>query len=134
MAFNQKPGRQSFPKTGHGIPSPLMQTNRMSGAQINSINDWSDSNKNRLALDASAKNDSVTAYNKNIMEGHTKAYAGKMGNKAANETRTKGGAPDMNVYKNTTNPGSKHMDTSAGGDTYFRKGPVEKDAPRITPR
>jgi hypothetical protein len=25
MAFTQKPGRQSFPKTGHGIPSPLLQ-------------------------------------------------------------------------------------------------------------
>lgn len=25
MAFAQKPGRQSFPKTGHGLPSPLLQ-------------------------------------------------------------------------------------------------------------
>jgi len=25
MAFTQKPGRQSFPKTGSGLPSPLLQ-------------------------------------------------------------------------------------------------------------
>jgi len=25
MAFTQKPGRQSFPKTGNGLPSPLLQ-------------------------------------------------------------------------------------------------------------
>lgn len=134
MAFNQKPGRQSFSKTGHGIPSPLMQTNKMEGSQIKSVEDWSDKNKNRIALEATSKTDSVSAYNKNIMEGHTKKFAAKMGNKAANDTRTKGGAPDMNVYKNSSNPGSPYSDSSSMGDTYFRKGSVETNPPRITTR
>jgi hypothetical protein len=134
MAFNQTPGRQSFSKTGHGIPSPLMQKNKLTGAQTKAIEDLSDNNKMRVALEASSKTDSVSAYDMNKMQGHTSKYSAKMGNKAANETRTKGGAPDMNVYKNTTNPGSKNMDTSAGGDTYFRKGPVEKEYPRVIGR
>jgi len=134
MAFNQKPGRQSFSKTGHGLPSPLTQQNPLTAQDVRNLNDWSDENRRRIALESTAKTDSVSSYNKNMMEGHSKKYSAKMGNQAANVTREKGGASDMKVYKGTTNPGSKNMDTSAGGDVYFRPGSVEKDAPRVSGR
>jgi len=79
-------------------------------------------------LEASAKNDSIAVSRTNIMEGHTKKYAGKMGNQAANDTRVAGGAPDMKVYKASKTSG----EDVKGPDRYFRPGTVEKNASRIS--
>jgi len=62
MAYTQKPGRGSNPKTGHGIPAPFKQTRTgLTPKQNEEIEGVTKLNKFRNVVEAGAKLDSIAA-------------------------------------------------------------------------
>lgn len=133
-SFKMKPGRCNNPKTGYGIPTPIMQEKNpktkegyanISGKSATKMNSEIEENKSRILVESQAKSDSISGAAVRGLSGGNKFQQGMAGNKSANKTRVAGGAPDMTVFRGkSTNSGG----FLSGGDvTYTRNKPVEKD-------
>lgn len=128
--FKMKPGRGNMPKTGNGIPptlmcgSPMKQTDPRSGitkAQAREkIEKTFAENSRRVAAETVAKSDSTAAAKAAMIIGKSKKMAGRIGNKAANETRKKENIPT--VVQGHYTSGNK-------ADAYWRVGNLETDTP-----
>ena len=102
----------------------------------------SEANAKAVANEAIAKNDSVLATKKHILENKNstdpakaKAMAGRAGNEAANETRKKTGNPDSQVIRFANVESGGKVDNSRGQqDKFIRDKPVEKDFPIVFTR
>jgi hypothetical protein len=137
MAYTQKPGRGNSSKTGSGIPSALLQEKPKSKSGetkqegLNNLNATSSNNKDRVRIEAMAKNDSVSAASSRRMTGGNKFQQGLQGNLAANKRRESEGAGDMKVNRGTAyaNDSGYGDNPNSGGKktTYTRNSPVEKE-------
>lgn len=136
--FKMKPGRGNNPKTGYGIPTPLMQQKNpktkegyanISGKSATKMNSEIEENKGRILIEAQAKSDSISAAGARKLSGGNKFQQGMAGNKAANATRKAGGAHDMTVLRGKSGGSGSFL--SEGNVTYTRDKPVEKDFSRL---
>lgn len=126
--FKMKPGRGNMPKTGNGLPptlmcgSPMKQTDPKTGMTKEKarekIEKTFSENARRVAAEAVAKSDSTAAAKGAMVLGKSKKMAGRIGNKAANETRKKENIPS--VIQGHYTSGNK-------ADAYWRAGNLESD-------
>ena len=130
MAYTQKPGRGSNPKTGHGIPTPFKQTRTgLTPKQNQDIESTTKLNKFRNVVEAGAKIDSIAAAGARKLSGGNTFQQGLQGNLAANRARVAGGAGDMSVSRGKTVESGAPL--SSGTTSYTRNKPVEKEQKRI---
>lgn len=114
--------RGNFSKTGHGIPAPLRQSN-ITGELSKAVEDNTQLNYSKKDVEKKAVIDSIAAASS--YKGK-KFLAKRAGNKAANETRVKGGVPKVQLYTNPHMYGT-FVERDGSKDTYFRDAPVEGD-------
>ena len=141
MAYKQTPGRGNSKKTGSGISpmlmggSPMYQEKKKdpySGKTFrelgSEIENFAAENKKRIASEMIAKSDSTSAANNAMKLDKTlsKKMAGRIGNEAANKTRSEKKIPRVNRGKYTD---GGYMTPSKFGDTYDRQGQLERDFP-----
>jgi hypothetical protein len=143
MAYKQTPGRGNGMKTGGGISPALMYNSPMKqqkkkdpysgktwGELGSEIENFATENKNRIASEMIAKSDSTSAANNAMKLDKTlsKKMAARIGNEAANKTRSEKKIPRVNRGKYTD--GWPGMDIpSKYGDAYSRAGQLERDFP-----
>lgn len=145
MAYKQTPGRQAMPKTGRGISptlmseSPMKQKNPRTGMTKagagKEIDEVFSENMRRVAAEAVAKSDSTSAadsarlLDKNL----SKKMAARIGNEAANKTRSKEKIPQVSrgTISQSGHPGGVKFKQP---DVYSRDGQLEKDVKRSTVR
>lgn len=131
--FKMKPGRGNMPKTGNGIPptlmcgSPMKQTDPKTGMTKEKarekIEKTFSENSRRVAAEAMAKSDSTAAAKGAMIMGKSKKMAGRIGNKAANETRKKENIPSVT---------QGHYTSGNKADAYWRVGNLESDVSEKT--
>lgn len=139
MAYTQKPGRGNSKKTGGGLSpmlmggSPMYQEKKKdpySGktrAELgNEIEKIGAENSRRVGAERIAKSDSISAANnaKILDKSLSKEKLGRIGNEAANKTRSEQKIPRVNRGKYTD---GSYMAPSKLGDVYTRSGKLEKD-------
>jgi hypothetical protein len=92
------------------------------------IENFAAENKKRIASEMVAKSDSTSAANNAMKLDKTlsKKMAGRIGNEAANKTRSEKKIPRVNRGKYTD---GGYMTPSKFGDTYDRQGQLERDFP-----
>jgi hypothetical protein len=123
MAYTQKPGRGNSPKTGNGIPAPFKQEKGLSENLKVEIERQGQKNRFLKNVEASAKQDSVSAAKDRLLSGGNMMQAGRQGNMAANKTRQLNNAWDLTVER-----GSSYEGGSPRSDAYTRRKPtVEQD-------
>lgn len=141
MAYTQKPGRGNSKKTGGGLSpmlmggSPMYQEKKKdpySGktrAELgNEIEKIGAENLRRVGAERIAKSDSTSAADnaRKLDKTLSKKMAARIGNEAANKTRTEKKIPRVNRGKYTD---GSYMVPSKFGDTYTRAGQLERDFP-----
>ena len=139
MAYKQTPGRGNSSKTGAGLSpmlmggSPMYQQKKKDpysgkswGELGSEIENFASENKKRVASEMIAKSDSTSAANNAMKLDKTlsKKMAARVGNEAANKTRSEKKIPRVNRGKYTD---GSYMAPSKLGDTYTRSGKLEKD-------
>jgi len=103
--------------------------------EISKIDETSALNKKRIAVEASAKSDSISGAKKAKFSGKDLVDQRRSGNAAANETRAKGGNPEVARGRYTNTKPDKYYSggySALTSDSYSRTGPLEKDMPRIS--
>lgn len=145
MAYKQSPGRQAMPKTGRGISptlmseSPMKQKNPRTGMTKagagKEIDEVFSENTRRVAAEAVAKSDSTSAANsaRLLDKNLSKKMAARIGNEAANKTRSKEKIPQVSrgTISQSGHPGGVKFKQP---DVYSRDGQLEKDVKRSTVR
>lgn len=145
MAYKQSPGRQAMPKTGRGISptlmseSPMKQKNPRTGMTKagagKEIDEVFSENMRRVAAEAVAKSDSTSAANsaRLLDKNLSKKMAARIGNEAANKTRSKEKIPQVSrgTISQSGHPGGVKFKQP---DVYSRDGQLEKDVKRSTVR
>lgn len=140
MAYKQTPGRGNGKKTGGGLSPMLMSGSAMyqkkdpySGKNFRElggeIENFAAENKKRIASEMIAKSDSTSAADnaRKLDKTLSKKMAARIGNEAANKTRSEKKIPRVNRGKYTD---GDYMTPSKLGDTYDRAGKLEKDFPK----
>lgn len=101
---------------------------------IKKIDNTTEVNKNRRDVESMAKSDSILGAKKAKFDGKDLIDQARAGNKAANETRVKGGVPQVmrgREYTGSSYPGgdkySQNFDNTK--DIYNRTAPLEKEMP-----
>jgi hypothetical protein len=145
MAYKQKPGRGSMPKTGRSVPPTLMSggkspikqkdpktgmTKAKAGKEIENV---LGENARRVAVEALAKSDSSAVASRAMTLDKTlsKKMAARKGNEAANKRRKQENLP-------LVTRGQQPQGGLPGGvkfkrpDIYSRDGQLEKDPKRST--
>jgi hypothetical protein len=145
MAYKQKPGRGSMPKTGRSVPPTLMSgckspmkqkdpktgmTKAEAGKEIENV---LAENARRVAVEALAKSDSSAVASRAMTLDKTlsKKMAARKGNEAANKRRKQENLP-------LVTRGQQPQSGLPGGvkfkrpDIYSRDGQLEKDPKRST--
>ena len=106
---------------------------------IKKIDNTTEFNKNRIDVESMAKTDSISSAKKAKFDGKDLVDQARAGNKAANETRVKGGVPQVmrgREISNSSYPApdkyTNPMDKTGSGtsDVYARANPLEKEMPR----
>lgn len=143
MAYKQSPGRQTMPKTGRGLSPTLMcgspmkqkdpKTGMTKAEARKEMEEVSAENTRRVAAEAVAKSDSTSAANsaRLLDKNLSKKMAARIGNEAANKTRSKEKIPQVSrgTRPQSGNPGGVKFKQP---DIYSRDGQLEKDAKRST--
>lgn len=135
MAYTQKPGSPAKQKTGHGIPSALLQVKNPKTSQLTKkpnlsksiiakIEEVSKENKNRVTTERQAVSDSTSVADK--LKG-TKFQKALAGSNAANVTREKAGFGDMKVSHSRVGSGAGWP--IAGTENFSRNQRVETEMP-----
>jgi len=102
---------------------------------IAKVNETSEINTKRNAVESIAKNDSVVGAKKAKFNGKDFVDQARAGNKAANETRLKGSVPQVargREYVNDSNLTDKYSTgtSTSTRDSYSRTNPLEKEMPK----
>lgn len=102
---------------------------------IAKVNETSEINTKRNAVESIAKNDSVVGAKKAKFDGKDLVDQARAGNKAANETRVKGSVPQVargREYVNDSNLTDKYSTgtSTSTRDSYSRTNPLEKEMPK----
>lgn len=142
MAYTQKPGRGNDKKTGRGLSpmlmggSPMYQEKKKdpySGktrAQLGQeIEDFGAENKRRVASEMIAKSDSTSAASNAMRLDKTlsKKMAGRIGNEAANKTRTEKKIPK--VIRGKSVESGAVVNDPKNQDAYWRSSTLDRDFP-----
>lgn len=106
---------------------------------IDKINDTSDENTEKRAVESRAKNDSLVASTRAKLFGKDVVDQRRAGNESANKTRKSGGVPQVKRFREgnqTEETEDKYSKPGLYGtrtaDAYKRNAPTEKDSPRTT--
>ena len=103
---------------------------------IAKVNETSAINTKRNLVEGIAKNDSISGAKKAKFDGKDIVDQARVGNKSANETRLKGGVPQVmrgREYVNDSNLTDKYSTgtSTSTRDSYSRTNPLEKDMPKV---
>jgi hypothetical protein len=128
------PLKQIDPKKAKGNPPTTNPKTKEGYANISSksatkMNSEIEENKKRILIESQAKNDSISGARERKLSGGNLFQQGMAGNKAANKTRSKGGAGDMSVLRGKAVGSGGTL--SEGNVTYTRQKPVEKDFTKL---
>jgi len=103
---------------------------------IAKVNETTDYNKKRNEVESMAKSDSISGAKKAKFDGKDIVDQARAGNKTANETRLKGGVPQVmrgREHVNDSNLVDKYSTgiSTSTRDSYSRTAPLEKEMPKI---
>lgn len=103
---------------------------------IAKVNETTDINTKRREVEGVAKNDSIAGAKAAKFNGKDIVDQGRTGNKAANETRLKGGVPQVmrgREYVNNSELTDKYSTgtSTSTRDSYSRTGNLEKEMPSV---